>query len=411
MSHRHAGLSGLSGFLVVVLAAAALWPTGSRASDAETLVRDNTDFALDLYGRLAETPGNLFFSPYSISTALAMTYAGARGNTETEMAAALRFTLGQEALHPAFAEILDQLAEAQRSGDLRLHVANSLWPQQGYPLLEDYLSLVKTHYGVAITAVDYKQAAEEARVRINGWVEEQTQERIANLLQPGVLDPLTRLVLVNAIYFKGMWETPFKADSTVDAPFHVAPDRTVQAPLMTQSLRCRYASFPLLDIVELPYAGGGMAMIVLLPKENDGIRGLEGELTAGNIDRWLGGIGEREVLVSLPRFKMSAMFRLDDTLSALGMKDAFSRSKANFSGMDGRPDWLYIGAVVHKAFVEVNEEGTEAAAATAVVMGVRSLPPSPPVFRADHPFVFLIQDKATGSILFAGRMSDPTETD
>jgi serine protease inhibitor len=383
-------------------------PAKGAQSGLETLARDNTAFALSLYGKLAPAEGNLIFSPYSISTALGMTYAGARGNTEKEMAAALHFSLNQAELHAAFGRLEGQLKKAERNG-IRLSVANALWPQKDYPFLEDFLSLAKKHYGVLITPLDYRTAREPARETINRWVEKRTENKITDLLQPADLSDLTRMVLVNAIYFKGKWASQFKPGNTQSAPFHVSPDKAVQTPMMTQKLECRYTNLPQMDILELPYVGGALSMIVLLPKEIDGIQKVERELSADSLAKWLTALDEQEVLVFLPRFKATGRFGLNDTLASMGMVDAFSDTKANFAGMDGRTDWLYISAAIHKAFVEVNEEGTEAAAATAVVMTERSVPARPPTFRADHPFIFLIQEKGTGSILFMGRLSDPTK--
>lgn len=377
-------------------------------SATDNLVRGNTVFAVDLYRQLAVAEGNLFLSPYSISTALAMTYGGARGKTAQEMADALHFPLRPDELHPAFAAVAARLHEVQQAGHVRLSTANSLWPQKDYPLQTDYLALVKQHYGSTVTAVDYRQAAEKARLAINAWVEAQTQDKIRGLIQPGVLDALTRLVLVNAIYFKGAWEVPFKPGNTRDAPFHVAADRTVQAPLMTQKQTCRYASLAALDLVELPYAGGDLAMVVLLPKTREGLKQLEAALTADVLDGWLDQLADQEVLVSLPRFKLTSLFQLNETLQALGMVDAFAPGRADFSGLAGKAGELFISAAIHKAFVEVNEEGTEAAAATAVAIAMTSVRPPPPVFRADHPFLFLIRERRAGSILFIGRLQNPS---
>jgi serpin B len=379
-------------------------------SDVETLVQDNSAFALDLYQKLRMSEGNMFFSPYSISTALAMTYAGARGNTEKEMATTLRFSLGQKHLHVAFAELESRLNESKKAGNVTLSVANSLWPQKGYEFLPEYLSLTKKCYGLSITPVDYKRAREKARTIINTWVENETQEKIRNLIQPGVLNALTRLVLVNAVYFKGNWESQFKPGQTKDALFFLSSEKSVRSPMMSQKQRFRYGEFESLQILELPYVGNGLSMLVLLPKEADGLKQLESSLSVESLNRWTGRLWKREVLVSLPKFKMTSKFKLDKTLVSMGMVDAFSATKANFAGMVGRPDWLCIGAVLHKAFVDVKEEGTEAAAATGVVVGITSMPPPTPTFRADHPFVFLIQDTQTGSILFVGRVTDPTKT-
>lgn len=383
--------------------------TPVRDAAADSLARDNSAFALDLYHQLAATDGNVFFSPYSISTALAMTYAGARGNTEKEMAATLRFSLDQKKVHPAFAAVDAQLKRVQRTGNIRLAVANSLWPQVGHPFLDDYLSLLKEQYGVSIKAVDYTKASEDARKLINNWVEDKTEDKIKDLVQPGVLGADTRLVLVNAIYFKGKWQSQFKAANTVNLPFHVSTRESVDARMMLQTHTFRYASLPSLEILELPYAGDELSMTVLLPRATDGARELAGNLSADTINGWLGELAEREVSVILPRFKMTSSFSLNGTLSSMGMVDAFDSAKADFTGMDGRSDWLFIGAVLHKAFVEVNEEGTEAAAATAVALEALGFEAQPPVaFRADHPFVFLIRERQTGSILFLGRVSDPT---
>jgi len=221
--------------------------------DVEALVRGNSAFAFALYHELSEAEGNAFFSPYSISTALAMTYAGARGKTEKEMAAALHFTLSQTDLHPAFSKVESQLRRVQQDGSVRLSVANSLWPQKGDPLLADYLSLINMHYGVQITALDYMRGSEAARRQINAWVEDKTGARIKDLIQLGVLDETTRLVLVNAIYFKGLWRSPFKTANTKDSAFNIAAGQTVQTPMMTEKVKCRYASLPACDLLELPY--------------------------------------------------------------------------------------------------------------------------------------------------------------
>jgi serpin B len=375
--------------------------------DADALVRGNTDFACGLYRRLAATDGNLFFSPYSLSAALAMTYGGARGNTEKEMATTLRLPPGQADVHAGFGALGERLRQAEQDG-IRLRVANSLWPQQGHPFLADYLALVQQNYGASITALDYAGAGEASRATINAWVVDRTEGKIQNLIGPGVLTALTRLVLVNAIYFKGNWQSQFPAAATKDAPFHVADGKSVPTPMMSRKLGCKYASLPALDVLELPYAGDRVSMVVLLPKAIDGIGAMEASLSAEGLPQWLAALRKQDVQVFLPRFKLACGFSLKDTLAAMGMVEAFDERKANFAGMDGRPDGLSIGAVVHKAFVDVNEEGTEAAAATGVVMVTRAMPAPPPVFRADHPFVFLIRDSVTGSILFAGRLVDPT---
>ena len=373
------------------------------------LVDGNTAFAVDLYHQLRDKPGNLFFSPTSISTALAMTYAGARGETAVQMAHTLHFTLPEEQLHPAFNALQDHLSAVQAQGAVALHVANSLWPQLGYAFLAAFLDICKRHYGVTITPVDYGDS-EAARRRINAWVEEKTQDKIKELLKPPHVNPLTTLILVNAIYFKGDWASQFDKAQTQEAPFWITPGESTPTPLMAQTLTCGYAEFDALQALELPYVGDAdvgdeLSMIVLLPREQDGLAALERQLTAANLARWRGAIRRREVNVWLPRFKLESEFELSTVLTALGMVDAFGGA-ADFSGMTGGRD-LFISYVVHKAFVEVNEKGTEAAAATAVVMGRSGLPPPPPTFRADHPFLFLIQERRTGSVLFLGRLVAP----
>lgn len=398
--------------LPAILLWSVLFSQAARSGEPplEALVEGNSGFALDVYRQLSAAEGNLFLSPHSISTALAMTFAGARGDTEKQMAQTLRFHLDRKDLHEAFAGLESTLAKAQEGGHITLDVANGLWPQKEYPLREDYLALVKKHYGVSITPVDYRTAAEDGRRMINRWVEERTRDKIQDLIQPGFLDPMTRLVLVNAIYFKGMWESRFKVEDTRDAPFHVGPGKAVQAPMMTLREEFGYADLDSLQILEMPYVGKGLSMVVLLPRKVDGMRELEGDLTPARLKEWRSILRRKEVVVFLPRFKMTSMFRLDETLAALGMRDAFSPARADFSGMDGRKGWLHIGVVLHKAFVEVNEEGTEAAAATAVGIRATAMPAPPPEFRADHPFLFLILEKETGSILFMGRVIDPTRT-
>ena len=375
------------------------------AQELDLVVQGNTAFALDLYGKLRQAEGNLFFSPYSLSTALAMTYAGARGDTAAQMAEALHFHLEPDRLHPAFAGLQNGLNAIQAQGDILLRIANALWPHQERVLLEEYLALVEEHYGVLIQSLDYRDP-EAARGVINAWVEKETEGKIQDLIAQGVLDDQTRLVLTNAIYFKGMWASPFREDRTDEAPFWVAPDRKVKVPMMAQQLSCRLRESRDLQVLELPYAGDDCSMLVLLPRDRDGLAGLEASLTPDSLTAWLRSERKRSVRVFMPRFKTTSQFGLGETLKTLGMVDAFD-GKADFSGMDGSK-WLQIGAVIHQAYVDVNEEGTEAAAATGVVMMTKASFLPEPTFRADHPFVFLIRDNRTQSVLFLGRVVDPT---
>ena len=421
MNERYLATNYLTGFMGrrcrafagALILLVALFPVRSAASGVseesmKALAEGNTRFALELYDKLRVADGNLFLSPYSISAALAMTYAGARGETASQMVKALDLALPQDELNPAFADLQGQLNALQEKGGIQLNVANSFWPQAGYPLLGSYVSLVKRYYGVTATPLDYRSDKETARGRINAWVEEQTRNRIKDLIQPGMLDPSTRLVLANAIYFKGNWSTAFKREATKDIPFYRLAGDPIRVPTMVQREQFGYEDHGDLQVLELPYAGKELSMLVLLPKKTDGLPDLEKRLTPDNLGKWTNGLAGREVEVFLPKFRMTSRFDLGRTLSSMGMVDAFVAGKADFSGMNGKPGWLYIGIVVHKAFVDVNEEGTEAAAATGVGVKMAALPVRTPVFRADHPFFFLIRHNPTGSILFMGRVLDPT---
>jgi len=369
-----------------------------------SVVEGNNKFALELYQKLQSQQGNLFLSPYSISTALAMTYAGARNQTAEQMAKTLDFPI-DERFHKTFGEIIKQLNASGQKGAFELVVANALWGQKDYKFLPDYLALVKTDYDGNLEQVDFVTQTEAVRKTINEWVERKTKDKIKDLIKPGVVDRLTRLVLTNAIYFKGKWAKQFKPESTQDAPFTLLNGEKITIPMMSQKEHFGYTEINDIQLLELPYKGDSLSMVVLLPRRLDGVKDLEKQLNADNLAVWLGNIRKREVLVFLPRFKMTSEFELAQILGEMGMPDAFS-GNADFSGMTGNRD-LFISAVVHKAFVDVNEEGTEAAAATGVVMRLTSVEAPPPVFRADHPFIFLIRDNHTGSILFIGRVANP----
>jgi serpin B len=370
----------------------------------ELVAEGNTEFALDLYARLRNESGNLFLSPYSISTALAMTYAGARGETAGQMADVLHFSLEQERLHPAFAELESSVKAAGGGSGCKLDVANALWGQQGYRFLEQFLTLTRKHYNAGFREVDFVGATEQARQVINTWVAERTRQMIRELLRKGDLDPADALVLTNAIYFKGDWASRFDVEHTQNGSFRIGENDEVIVPMMYQLGRFAFAAGDELDVLELPYDGDRLSMVFLLPKKVDGLAALEESLNRENLNLWLGRLREQPVRVSLPRFKLGYRIDLARTLEAMGMIDAFRGGKADFSGMTGRRD-LFIGMVMHEARVEVTEEGTEAAAATGVKMKGIALPAA---FVADHPFLFLIRDKQTGSILFIGRVVNPT---
>lgn len=381
----------------------------AAGSDQAELVRDNIAFAIDLYGQLKSQPGNLFFSPESISAALAMTYAGARGETATEMATVLHFTLPQEKLHPAMGALLRDLNTAHDGYQLK--VANALWGQHDYTFLDGFAKYAKDNYDTGVNQLDFRTATEAARVTINSWVEQQTENKVKDLIPHGVLTRDTRLVLTNAIYFKGDWETKFKEEDTKDEVFYASSRQTMQAPLMHRTGEFYYFDGGSFQALEVPYRNKDLSMIVFLPKDTDGVAAFEQSLTADSIQQWLGQLRPvSQVIVSIPKFKMEKQFGLRDTLAAMGMKQSFE-TDADYSGMDGKRD-LSISAVIHKACVDVNEEGTEAAAATTgiitAIKALRSTTLHPINFRADHSFLFLIRDSKSGGILFMGRVIDPT---
>jgi serpin B len=359
----------------------------------------------------------LFFSPYSISTALAMTYAGARGGTESEMAKALHFGLPQENLYAAFGALVNRMNKIRRWNRITLATANSLWCQRDYQFTNTFLNLVRDYYGGEARQVDFKRAPETASKEINEWVERRTNRKIKDVVEPHQFTSYTDLVLCNAIYFKGKWLHQFKVSDTKPAPFHVTTNETVTVPMMYQhsefktTLNDNYT----VALLELAYSGKDLSMIILLPEarfagpdvEEPGLPGLEQKLTADNLRAWLERLDQanpHKTSVWLPRFTTTQSFDLKEELQSLGMTSAFN-ADADLSGMDGTTN-LFISDVLHKAFVEVNEAGTEAAATTVAVVKTKS---QAGIFRVDHPFVFLIRDNGSGSILFLGRIVDPTK--
>jgi serpin B len=379
-----------------------------QARQSQTFVEGNNDFALGLYSRLKSGPPNMFFSPYSISTCLAMTYGGARGDTARQMAEVLHFSKDARQVNSSFSGLQRELNEAGKEKGIQLNVANALWAQQGHAFLPAFLNAARDEYQARVDQADFKTSAESSRSEINQWVAQKTRERIKDILPPGSVDSMTRLVLANAIYFKGAWAVPFRAGETQPQPFHVSAGSQVQVPLMHRAGSVRYMEDDALQAVELPYSGNGLSMLVLLPRRIDGCGDLESRLTPALLSNSLAQMKQQKVEIFLPRFKQDSAFELNGALAKMGMPDAFG-SKADFSGMDGTRQ-LYISGVFHKAWVEVNEEGTEAAAATATTVKslslARPLAP-PPVFRADHPFIFLIRDTRSGSLLFLGRLAQP----
>ena len=374
------------------------------------LVDGNTEFALDLYQELRGGGGNLFYSPYSISVALAMTYAGARGETAQQMADTLHYILAGDDLHAAFNALDLELAsrggvaEEQDEDRFQLSIANSIWGQSGYSFLPEFLDVLGQNYGAGLRLLDFVNDTEESRLAINDWVSDETESKIEDLLQPGVLTQDTRLVLANAVYFNGSWLLPFLEGNTANGVFHLLDGGEATLPMMNQTEMFGYAQGDGYQVIELPYTGREASMLILLPDE-DRFEEFEGSLDGERLETALQGLESQNVALAMPRFSFDARLSLGDTLAEMGMPDAFG-GDADFSGMTGNRD-LFIGAIEHKAFVSVDEVGTEAAAATAVVM-LESERPSPVEVVIDDPFIFVIRDTETGTILFVGRVADPS---
>ena len=381
-------------------------------TDLTKLVDGNNAFAFDLYQALRQTGANLFYSPYSISEALAMTYAGARGYTEKDMAEALNFTLTQDQLHPAFNSLdlqLKQRGQGAKGRDkegFRLHVVNAIWGQKDYKFLGEFLDVLAQNYGAELRIADFINETEQSRVTINKWVSDQTEERIKDLVPQGAINQLTRLVLTNAIYFNAAWQYPFDENATSDGLFHLLSDNDVTVPMMKQTESFRYTEGTDYQVVELPYDGQELSMVILLPKAGR-FDAFEEKLDAGFIKTIIGNLETHEVSLTMPKFEYESSFGLKEVLSTLGMGVAFTPD-ADFSGMDGKRD-LLIQDVLHKAFVSVDEAATEAAAATAVIVGLTAIPVQPVEVKIDRPFIFLIRDIPTDSIIFIGCVLNPAE--
>lgn len=390
-------------------------PTITAAADA--IVQGNNEFALNLYSRLAQAQkSNLFFSPYTISSALAMTFAGACGDTEQEMANVLRFPIEQERLHAAFSNLNQQMLTGSKHG-YTINVANRIWGQKGFRISAQFLELLRTRYGADLEQMDLVRQPELACQKINQWVEDQTAGKITNLISPEALNELTSLLLVNAVYFKGDWTKDFDEADTKEASFHLGLLNKTNVQMMYQQADFSYAKVGGVQILALPYGNQDLSMLVLLPNRVGGLAKLEAALSVSNLNKWISALAPQLVEVFLPKFRLTEQFALAEVLKSMGMASAFDINGANFFGITDPGACmvvpLCISEVIHKAFVEVNEEGTEAAAATAVTMMLASAAfhraPPIPVFRADHPFVFLIRHNESGSILFLGRVANPEE--
>ena len=379
--------------------------TGSTQQGIQEVVKANNQFAFDLYSELNKAEdNNIFYSPYSISAALAMTYEGARGQTADEMKSVFHFP-ENNILRPNFAAIYTEINKEDKAYELK--TGNALWVQQDYPFLEDYTNRVEKYYGGKTANLDFVSETEKSRQTINSFIEQQTNDKIKDLIPKGVLNGMTRLVLTNAIYFKGTWEWEFDKSDTREQDFKITPTDVVKTPMMSmkpEKAMFNYADTEDLQILELPYKGEDISMLILLPTEN--LENIESTLSADKLNEYKNQMQETKLdSISLPKFEFDSKYTLNENLRALGMPTAFSGG-ADFSGMT-ITEQLFISQVIHQAFVKVDEKGTEAAAATAVAMGATSSAIPRNVFKADHPFIFIIQEKETGNILFMGRVIDP----
>lgn len=372
----------------------------------DEIVRGNNRFCFNLYKNLVENEkGNIFYSPFSITMAMAMVFEGAKGWVVGEMQEVFKFPVDNKCRRESFLTLYKRLNK--KSAKYKLNIANALWVQRDYPFLPEYLKTIQKYYDGYARNVDFVGATEQTRQIINKWVEEKTNQKIKDLFPPGTIDQMSRLVITNAIYFKGQWAKEFDRSLTTEEDFWVTETKSIKVMMMKMigpDSRFKYAETDELQILELPYDGDDLSMVILLPRMND-ISIIENELTFEKFEEWKRLLSETAVEIYLPRFTFRTRYVLTSNLSQLGMPNAFA-PHCDFSGIDGTKN-LYIRSVVHQAYVDVNEEGTEAAAATGVVVGITSVGPRIPVFRADRPFIFVIQEKDTGNVLFVGRVIEP----
>lgn len=379
--------------------------------ELEQLSADNAAFGWAFYREAVQEGENFFFSPHSISVALAMTWAGARGNTQAEMADAMHYGLGPERLHPAFNSLdLELASRAEQGGEnapmpFRLRVTNALFGQSGFDFMSPFLDTLAESYGAGLRVMDFVNEAEQSRLAINGWVREQTEQRIEELIPDGLINDLTRLILVNTIYFTASWAEPFEEGATKDDPFTLLDGAVIQTPTMHQGLQTGYAAGANYQATELNYDGHQLAMLLIVPEEGE-LAAVESTLSENRVSTIRNELREHLVTLSLPKFKFRSQVPAKAPLMALGMNDAFNED-ADLSGMTGKRD-LLIQDVVHEGFVAVDEKGTEAAAATAVLVGNTSIPPEA-TLTIDRPFIFAIIDRPTGATLFIGRVVDPSQ--
>ena len=387
-----------------------LFVTGVFAQTREriqALVHANDTFAFRLYSNLTDTEGNIIVSPFSISMALGMTSAGASGTTLTQIRELLAVRQEERAFHEAFYEVRRSIGTSLRKGGATLRLLNGIWFQSGYDFRPFFPQALRAYYGAHALETDFLNRPTAAVGEINAWVRRGTRGRVGSMIDPRHVTPETAFMLINAVYFRGQWHSEFKRGSTREEPFLVTSGQRVTVPMMFQKNEFRIAVHDVVTILSLPYVDGRFSMVLFLPAEADGLSDLEGLLDVEQVNRWLRQLRTAEVKVFLPRFSFDCTVPLRERLSRMGMANAFAPEAAEFSRISThRPLWL--GSVMHHAGIEVDEEGTEAWAGTAV-SGVFGEPPPPEIFRADHPFFFIITENSTGSILFMGRVVDPTQ--
>lgn len=374
--------------------------------DIESLSSSNSRFAFSLYSQIAKGSGeNIFISPFSVSSALAIAYEGANSSTEEEMRKTLAFDKSKESTAIAFHKT-NLLIQKDSTKDIALKIANAAWMQKGHKFLDSYTGIIAKYFSGGLKELDFQADPEAARKEINLWVENKTEEKIKDLIPERVITNLTRFVITNAVYFKGTWKKPFKKERTREMPFFCLGKTEKKIPFMNKSERVPYCEDDTLQMISLPYLGNTVSMNIILPKDRDGIMALEQKMNGEEFLRLKKSAAPRSVKIFVPRFKIEKSYSLKEYLETLGMRNAFT-DQADFSGIDGTKNFL-ISAVIHKSFLDVNEEGTEASAATAVMMEVTAMPPQDePTFKADHPFLLLIVHEASKTILFMGRYAEP----
>lgn len=380
--------------------------TNATAEMVRSLAESLNEFSFDFFNQItADESGNIFFSPYSIFVAFSMAYEGARGNTALEMKDVLKFKQNDSVALGSFGRIYNLLNQNQDG--YKISTANAFWANEDYVFKKEYLRLLENFYMAEANELDFSKNVEAAEI-ISSWIEEKTNDKIKDMIKPDMLSDLTKLVLTNAIYFKGLWAEPFDPDDTFETDFKIISNDTVKVDMMKSDSEStfNYTENEDLKILKLNYMGNNLSMIIILPKENN-ITTAEVQMSPGNLSNWILDFNETEIDVEIPKFKFERKYDLIKYLEEMGIRDAFMPGGADFSGMDGT-NWLFIGKAIHQSFIEVNEEGTEAAAATAIIMELTAMPDTKE-FIADHPFIFLIQHEETGAVLFMGKVTDPSE--